>query len=191
MSRMGNKPVAVPGNVKVAVHDRDVSVEGPNGKLSYTHRPEVTVKYDSGGNQITIKRTDDSRPAKAFHGLTRALVANMVEGVTKGYTKTLEIYGTGYNVKQEGQQLAVNVGYANTVKLDIPAGVKVNVQTAQSRSDTNPAIFSISGPDRQMVGEFAARIKRIKKTEPYKGKGIRFQGEHIRRKAGKAFGAAK
>lgn len=191
MSRMGRKPISVPGNVKVSIQGSTVSVEGPKGKLAYTHRAEVTVSFDAEAKEVTVGRRDDSREAKSMHGLTRALVANMVEGVANGYTKTMEIYGTGYNVKQEGQQVAINVGFANTVKLDIPAGVTLQIQTPQSRSDTMPAVFSISGPDKQVVGELASRIKRIKKPEPYKGKGIRFQGERIRRKAGKAFGAAK
>lgn len=186
---MGKQPISVPGNVKIGVSGRNVTVEGPKGKLSYQHRREVAVEFKADEKIIVVTRADNSRDAKAFHGLTRALVANMVEGVTNGYKKTLEIYGTGYNVKQEGKALAVNVGFINTVMLDIPDGVTVTIETAQSRSDTTPAVVSIEGYDKQVVGEFAARIKRIKKAEPYKGKGIRFKGERIRRKAGKAFGA--
>ena len=189
MSRMGKRPVEVPGNVKVNISGSDVAIEGPNGKLSYSHRPEVKVDYDNSGNVITVTRNEETSAGRAFHGLTRALIVAMVEGVTKGFRKDIEIYGTGYNVKQEGKDLAINVGYANTVKLEIPMGVKLEIKTPQSRSDTQAAEFSISGPDKQVIGEFAARIKRIKKTEPYKGKGIRFKGEHIRRKAGKAFGS--
>ena len=191
MSRIGRKPIPVPANVTVSVQGNVVAVEGPGGKLQYAHRPEVKVQYDGGEKAVKVARNGDSRPAKAFHGLTRALIANMIEGVTRGYRKTIEIYGTGYNVKQEGTQLAVNVGYANSIKLDIPTSVKVEIKTPQSRSETTPAVFTISGPDKQVVGEFGARIKRIKKPEPYKGKGIRYQGQYIRRKQGKAFGAAK
>lgn len=191
MSRIGRKPIAVPTNVKVTIEDRNLAIEGPNGKLTYVYRPEVKVTHDTAGNVITIERINDSRPARAFHGLTRALVANMVEGVTKGYTKSLEIYGTGYGVKQEGNKIALTLGYANVVKYTVPAGVKVEIKTPQSRADTNPAVFSVSGPDKQMVGQFAATIRSAKKPEPYKGKGIRYQGERLRRKAGKVFGAAK
>jgi len=191
MSRMGQKPIAVPSNVKVNVQDHTVRIEGPNGTLSYAFRPEITVEYDSSAKMVRVSRAGDSRTARAYHGLTRALIANMVEGVTKGYSRTLEIYGTGYNVKQEGKDVVLTVGYANAVKLPIPQGIKVEIRTPQSRSDTSPAVFSVSGPDKQQVGEFAARIRRVKTPEPYKGKGIRYQDEHIRRKAGKAFGATK
>ena len=134
MSRIGKKPVSVPGGVKVNVKDREVAIEGPKGKLNLVVRPEVSVEYDSSANTITVSRADDSGAARAFHGLTRALIQNMVIGVTQGYSKTLEIYGTGFGVKQEGKQLAVNVGFANTVKFDIPMGVNVEVKAAQSRS---------------------------------------------------------
>jgi large subunit ribosomal protein L6 len=186
---MGKKVIVVPGNVKVNVAGSAVQVEGPLGKLSYTLRSEVVVTVDSATKQVKVDRKEDTRTARAVHGLTRALVANMVEGVSKGYSKSLEIYGTGYGVKQEGMNLALTVGFANVVKLAIPAGVKLEIKTPQSRSNTQPAEFTISGADKQVIGEFAARIRRVKKTEPYLGKGIRFAGEHIRRKAGKAFGA--
>jgi len=190
MSRIGKKPISVPANVKVGIRGREVCVEGPEGKLSYTHRPEVTVEYDHAANRITVLPVDDTSATRAFHGLTRALVANMVEGVTSGYAKTLEIYGIGYGVRQEGGSLALKLGYANVVNLAIPSGVTVQIKTPQSRSDVVPAVLSVTGPDKQVVGEFAARIRHAKKTEPYKGKGIRFKGEHIRRKVGKAFGSA-
>jgi len=191
MSRMGSKPITVPDNVKVTIQNMTITIEGPNGKLSYTHRPEVKVNHDSSTKTIAVTREDDSRQASAYQGLARALLANMVEGVTKGYSKTLEIYGTGYGVKEEGKALALTVGYANVVKLPVPLGVKVEIKAPQSRSDTNPAVFSISGPDKQVVGEYAAKLRAVKKPEPYKGKGVRYQGEHVRRKAGKVFGAAK
>lgn len=191
MSRMGNQLIPVPSGVKATVSGRTVSVEGPKGRLSYEHRPEVTVTLEDSAKVIKVRRRDDSRASRAFHGLTRALVANMVEGVSKGYEKTLEIYGAGFNVKQEGKQLALNVGYANTVRHEIPMGVVVEVKVPQSRTDTTPAVLTISGADKQVVGQFAATVRQTQKPEPYKGKGIRYQGEHVRRKAGKAFGAVK
>jgi len=187
MSRIGRKPIPVPANIKVAICDRTVSVDGPKGRLSLEHRPEVQVTFDEAARQIVVARRDDSRPGRSLHGLTRALIANMIHGVTEGYSKTLEIYGTGYGVKVQGKKVAVNVGFANTVELDIADGLAVDIQTPQSRSDTQPAVFTVTGADKQKVGDLAARIRKIKPPEPYKGKGIRYQGEHIRRKAGKAF----
>ena len=190
MSRIGQKPIPVPGNVKINMSGGKIAVEGPKGKLEYAWRPEVDVIYDEQEKMIKVTRKDDSRAAKSFHGLTRALIANMVVGVTEGYSKTIEIYGTGFGVKQEGNQIAINVGFANTVKLPIPAGVTVNIETPQSRSNTSPAVFTLSGPDKQVIGEFAAEIRSIKPPEPYNGKGIRYKDEHIRRKVGKALAGA-
>ncbi|NLE29071.1 MAG: 50S ribosomal protein L6 [Phycisphaerae bacterium] len=186
MSRLGKKPVAVPDKVKVNITGNTVATEGPKGKLSLVYRPEVDVTFDAENKVVVVSRKDDSREAKSLHGLTRALVANMVEGVLNGYSKTIEIYGTGYGVKQEGQAVALTVGYANVVKLDIPQGVTVTIGVPQAKSNTQPAVFTIAGADKQVIGEYAARIHRVKKTEPYNGKGIRYQGEHIRRKVGKA-----
>jgi large subunit ribosomal protein L6 len=191
MSRLGLKPVTVPGGVKVAIADQTIRVEGPKGKLSFTYRDEIAVSFDSGTKVVSVSRTRESREAKALHGLTRALIANMMVGVTAGYTKTLEIYGTGYGVKQEGDAVALSVGFANVVKLTIPQDVKVTITTPQSKSNTTPAVFSIAGPDKQVIGEYAANLRRVKKPEPYNGKGIRFQGEHVRRKVGKALAGAK
>lgn len=186
MSRLGKKPVAVPGNVKIAIANNTVGVEGPKGKLSFSYRSRVDVAFDAASKSVVVTRKDDSREAKALHGLTRAIVANMVEGVVNGYSKTLEIYGTGYGVKQEGKAVALTVGYANIVKLEIPQGVTVTIGVPQAKSNTQPAVFTIAGSDKQVIGEYAAQIHRVKKTEPYNGKGIRYQGEHIRRKVGKA-----
>jgi large subunit ribosomal protein L6 len=191
MSRLGKKPVAVPGGVKVNIQDHTIQMEGPKGKLSFTSRVEVAMKFDDAAKQVVISRIDDSRQAKALHGLTRALVANMVVGVTQGYTKTLEIYGTGYGVKQEGNAISLTVGFANVVKFEIPKDVKVTIATPQAKSNTTPAIFTVAGPDKQVIGELAANIRRTKKPEPYNGKGIRYQGERIRRKVGKALAGAK
>jgi len=190
MSRIGQKPVQVPGNVKVSISDRTIVVEGPKGKLDYQYQPEVDVIYDEQAKEIRVTRKGDSKQARAFHGLTRALIANMVTGVTEGYSKTIEIYGTGFGVKQEGKDIAINVGFANIVKLPIPENVTVTIETPQSRSNTTPAVFTLSGPDKQVIGEFASEIRHIKPPEPYNGKGIRYKDEHIRRKVGKALAGA-
>jgi len=186
MSRIGKKPIEVPSNVKVSISNRVVAVEGPKGKLSFTHRRELSVEFDQGSRQIVVTRSDDSRTSRSLHGLTRALIANMIHGVAEGYSRTLEIYGTGYGVKMQGKNVAVNVGFANIVEFDVPAGLQVNIETPQSRSDTQPAVFTINGADKQVVGDLAARIRKVKPPEPYKGKGIRYKGEHVRRKTGKA-----
>jgi large subunit ribosomal protein L6 len=187
MSRVGNKPIPVPDDVKVSVDGRTVNVEGSKGKLSWTHRPEVAVKYDQDGKTITVQRSDDEALTRALHGTTRTLVANMIEGCRNGYQKSLEIYGVGYGVQVQGGKASVSVGYASPRVFDVPQGIEVTVQTPQARGDAEPARFTISGPDKQAVGEFAARLRMARPPEPYKGKGIRYAGEYVRRKVGKAF----
>jgi large subunit ribosomal protein L6 len=182
MSRIGRKPVAVPANVKVSLADSTIHVEGPNGKLSFSYRDAIQVRYDEAGRQIVVERGDDERQNRALHGLTRSLIANMVQGVTAGYTKKLEIVGVGYQAQLKGANtVALQVGYANQVVLQAPAGVKVTL--------TDPTHLTISGPDKQAVGQFAAEVRKVRPPEPYKGKGIRYEGEAVRRKAGKAFGS--
>jgi large subunit ribosomal protein L6 len=182
MSRIGRKPVAVPANVKVSLADSTIQVEGPNGKLSFSYRDAIQVRYDEAGRQIVVERADDERQNRALHGLTRSLIANMVQGVTAGYTKRLEIVGVGYQAQLKGANaVALQVGYANQVVLQAPAGVKVTL--------TDPTHLTISGPDKQAVGQFAAEVRKVRPPEPYKGKGIRYEGEAVRRKAGKAFGS--
>jgi large subunit ribosomal protein L6 len=179
MSRIGKKPVAVPANVKVALSGCAVTVEGPLGKLQYEHRPEVSVAFDEAARRLVVSRRGDERAARAFHGLTRALLANMVEGVTKGYRKSLEIVGVGYSAKLQGQVLVLNIGFAHPVVMPIPEGLKVELPSATQ--------VVIKGADKQLVGEFAAEVRAVRKPEPYQGKGIRYSGEVVRRKAGKAF----
>jgi large subunit ribosomal protein L6 len=182
MSRIGRKPVPVPANVKVVVSDSTIHVEGPNGTLSFRFRPEVGVHYDEAARQVLITRSSDEREHRAFHGLTRSLIANMVQGVTAGYTKKLEIVGVGYQAQlRGGNALALQVGYANQVLLEAPQGVKVVVPDATH--------ITITGPDKQAVGQFAAVVRKVRPPEPYKGKGIRYEGEAVRRKSGKAFGS--
>jgi large subunit ribosomal protein L6 len=182
MSRIGRKPVPVPPTVKVAIAESTIQIEGPRGKLSLKFRPEIGVKYDQPGNQILVTRDDDERTNRSFHGLTRSLVANMVQGVTTGYTRKLEIVGVGYQAQlKKANTVALQVGYANQVLLEAPEGVSVTVP--------DPTHITISGPDKQAVGQFAAVIRKVRPPEPYKGKGIRYEGEFVRRKAGKAFGS--
>jgi large subunit ribosomal protein L6 len=182
MSRIGRKPVPVPANVKVSIVDRTIEVEGPKGKLSFSHRPEIGLKYDESTRQLQVDRQDDERLSRSLHGLTRSLVANMVQGVTTGYTRKLEIVGVGYQAQiKKANTIALQVGYANQIVLEAPPGVSVTV--------ADPTHITISGPDKQAVGQFAAVIRKVRPPEPYKGKGIRYEGEAVRRKAGKAFGS--
>jgi large subunit ribosomal protein L6 len=178
MSRIGKQPVAVPAGVKVGVSGKLVSIEGPLGKLSWSLRPEISAAYDEAKKQVIVSRKDDSRQAKALHGLSRAMIANMVEGVTKGYEKKLEIVGVGYLAAVQKNQLQVRVGYANEVHMPIPVGLTVTCP--------DQTHVLIKGSDKQLVGQFAAEVRAVRKPEPYKGKGIRYDGEVVRRKAGKA-----
>ena len=178
MSRIGKKPVPIEGGAKVSVSGRDVLVEAGGKRLSLTHRPEVSVKVDAQANTVVVDRCDNSRIAKAMHGLTRSLIANMIEGVTKGFSRELEIGGVGWTAAVQGNKVRLNVGYADTREVLIPSDITVDVK--QSR-------IKVSGPDKQMVGQVAAQIRAQRKPEPYNGKGIRYSDEHIVRKQGKAF----
>jgi large subunit ribosomal protein L6 len=182
MSRIGKKPVPVASGVKVAVNDRHVKVEGPKGKLELDVHPLITVTYDDAKKELVVVRPDDQKQSKALHGLTRSLLNNMVIGVSTGYKKSLEIQGVGYKVEQKGKSLVFTVGYANTIPLTIPAGVAVQLE--------GPTKVHLTGPDKQAVGQFASDIRRIRKPEPYKGKGIRYEGEVVKIKPGKAFAGA-
>jgi large subunit ribosomal protein L6 len=178
MSRIGKKPVAVPAGLKVEVGPQRIAVEGPLGKLDWSFRPEIAVAYDDKARVLQITRSDESRQARALHGLTRAMIANMIEGVTKGYEKKLEIVGVGYLGAVQGNTLQLRVGYANEVQKPIPAGLKVTCP--------DQTHIVVKGVDKQQVGQFAAEVRAVRKPEPYKGKGIRYDGEVVRRKAGKA-----
>lgn len=188
MSRIGKKPVPLPSGVKVDIQGRLINVSGPKGNLTFEHPEGVSVV--SEGSAVNVSRASDIAEHRAFHGLTRALLNNMVIGVTEGYQKKMEIYGTGYNCSVSGQTLEMNVGYSHSVKLPIPQGVKVDIEVAAARGDETPAKLTISGIDKQVVGQFARTVKDARPPEPYKGKGIRYEGEQIRRKAGKAFAGA-
>lgn len=192
MSRIGKKPVPIPSGVKVNVAGQNVKVTGSKGELNWAVPAVITVAAD--GAEVVVSRSDDLPQSRALHGLTRSLIANMIEGVNKGYEIKLEVYGTGYSAKKQGKQLWLNCGYMGRghekpaqFMLDIPAGLDVQVDVEAARGETEPARFTIRGIDKQKVGQFAAEIRKIRKPEPYKGKGIRYAGEHIRRKAGKVF----
>lgn len=181
MSRIGKKPVPV-GAAKVAVSGQHVKVEGPKGKLELSVHPVIGVKLEDGGKHLVVSRPDDLKTSKALHGLTRALLANMIEGVTTGYRKVMEIQGVGYKGEIKGKSLVLSLGYANPVTVGIPANLTVAMEGVGK--------VVITGADKQAVGQFAASLKRIKKPEPYKGKGIRYEGERIKIKPGKAFAGA-
>lgn len=192
MSRIGNKPIPISGGVTVSVSGRTVKVKGPKGELTWTVPDPIEVAIEN--DQVIVKRPNDLARSRERHGLSRALIANMITGCEKGYEKKLEIYGTGYGCKVEGGKLLLNCGYMGRglnrpaqFVIDIPAGLTVTVENPAARGDTDPARFTISGIDKQLVGHFAAEIRKIRKPEPYKGKGIRYAGEQIRRKAGKVF----
>ncbi|MFZ5829270.1 MAG: 50S ribosomal protein L6 [Planctomycetota bacterium] len=178
MSRLGRKPVAVPAGVKVQIDGHTVTLEGPKGKLDLEHRPEVVVKHDAELKALVVDRHRDDRLSRSLHGLTRALLQNMILGVTQGYEKRLEIQGVGYLAAVQGSTLQLRVGYANELQVPIPDGIKVTVPDQQH--------VVIQGIDKQLVGAFAADVRALRKPEPYKGKGIRFLGEAVRRKQGKA-----
>ncbi|OQY98443.1 MAG: 50S ribosomal protein L6 [Candidatus Brocadia sp. UTAMX2] len=182
MSRIGKQPIKIPNDVKVSVTDNTVSLEGAKGKMVQAFHPDVHIEFHQNDRQMVIKRISDEKYCKALHGLTRALIANMVFGVTKGFSKKLEIIGLGYNAKVQGKELVLSLGYTHPVHLIIPQGIKVDVT-----NPTNPAKLTISGSDKQMVGQFSAVIRGKKPPEPYKGMGIKYENEVIRRKAGKAF----
>ena len=177
MSRIGKKPVPVPSGVKVTVARGTVTVEGPKGRLDWQFRPEVTVVYDAGAKTVVVDRINDHRQSRALHGLTRALIQNMVVGVSQGYEKRLEIVGVGYIATVQNNELQLRVGLANELCKPIPAGLEVTCPDQQH--------VRVNGIDKQKVGQFAAEVRALRKPEPYKGKGIRYDGEAVRRKQGK------
>jgi len=176
MSRIGRLPVAVPSGVEVTIDGQQVTVAGPKGTLRHTVAEPISVRRgDDGALQVT--RPDDERESKALHGLSRTLIANMVTGVTSGYTKRLEIVGTGYRVQARGNDLEFALGYSHPVVVRAPEGITFRVEA--------PTRLAVEGIDKQKVGEVAANIRKLRKPDPYKGKGVRYQGEVVRRKAGK------
>jgi large subunit ribosomal protein L6 len=188
MSRIGKKPIAVPQGVKIEHQGQTVKITGPLGTAELNYDPCLAVKIEDGGSRIDVINPEpEVRHNKELHGTTRALIANMIVGVTQGYQKKMEIYGTGYNVKEQGGKLVLSVGFAHTVEMPIPQGVKVTIDVPATRGNEVPAKFHLNSVDKCVVAQFAAEIRKVKPPEPYKGKGIRYADEHIRHKVGKAF----
>jgi large subunit ribosomal protein L6 len=176
MSRIGRLPIQIPSGVDIAIDGRRITVKGPKGTLTRELHPDMTVRQDDGS--IVVERPTEQKVHKQLHGLTRTLVANMVEGVSNGYRKGLEISGVGYRAALVGTKLQLNLGYSHPIEIDPPAGISFEVE--------NPTRLAVVGIDKELVGEIAAKVRSTRKPEPYKGKGVRYAGERIRRKAGKA-----
>lgn len=176
MSRIGLKPITIPAGVDVNVNGATVTVKGPNGTLSMDAHPNMTVSVE--GSEIIVSRPSDAKENRSLHGLTRTLIHNMVVGVTEGFKKNLEVNGVGYRVQMQGNKLVMNLGFSHQVTMEAPEGIKVECPSANA--------IVISGADKQMVGQFAAQVREKRPPEPYKGKGIKYAEEHIRRKEGKA-----
>ena len=176
MSRIGKKPIVIPAGVEVKVNGHEVSVKGPKGSLTQVVRNEITVAVE--GNEIIVTRCDDSKTARSLHGLSRTLISNMIDGVTNGYSKNLEIRGVGYRAQKQGNNLVLNLGFSHQVIVPEIPGIKIDVP--------DPLQIVISGADKQAVGQFAAEVREKRPPEPYKGKGIRYAGEYVRHKEGKA-----
>lgn len=175
MSRIGNKPIVIPAGVTVEVKDNTITVKGAKGELTYTFNPDITVKVE--GADIHVTRPSDDKNHRSLHGTTRANIHNMVVGVSDGFEKIIEIVGVGYRAQLQGTTLVISAGFSHPVNLVVPEGLKVTVPS--------PTEIHVLGCDKQLVGEFAANIRKIRKPEPYKGKGFHYQGEYIRRKEGK------
>jgi len=175
VSRIGRKPVAIPKGVSVSLDGRTLLVKGPKGELSRTFHPDMALSVNA--DQVSVERPSDENRHKALHGLSRTLVQNMVDGVSKGFAKTLEIQGVGYKAESKPYGVNLIVGLSHQVKYEAPKGIKISVE--------NNVMVKIEGPDKELVGQVAAELRHVRPPEPYKGKGIRYQGEHVRRKAGK------
>ncbi|MEW6082475.1 MAG: 50S ribosomal protein L6 [Bacillota bacterium] len=176
MSRVGIKPIAVPPNVDVTVNGDSVAVKGPKGELSRKIHQDMKIVLEDG--RVQVSRPSESKEHKSLHGLTRSLIANMVEGVSRGYQKALELVGVGYRASKSGEKLVLAVGYSKPVEFDPPEGIEIDVP--------NPTYIIVRGSDKEVVGQTAARIRQVRPPEPYQGKGIRYAGEKVRRKVGKA-----
>jgi len=176
MSRIGRSPIAVPSGVSIAIDGRSVTVTGPRGTLHRDLHPDMIVRQEDG--TLVVERPSDAKLHRQLHGLTRTLVANMVEGVTNGYRKGLEITGVGYRAQKVGEKLQLSLGYSHSIEIEPPAGIAFDLE--------NPPRLAVVGIDKELVGQVAARVRATRKPEPYKGKGVRYAGERIRRKAGKA-----
>jgi large subunit ribosomal protein L6 len=188
MSRIGKKPVTIAPGVKVEKKGQRIKVSGALGSLHMDCHALIKVQIDDSAGAVVVEnKHPEDRQSRELHGTMRALIANMVTGVSKGFEKKMEIYGTGYNVKEQGKKLVFQVGYCHPVEVTIPEGVKVSIDVPATRGNDVPAKFTLSGIDKHVLGQFAADVRRIRPPEPYKGKGIRYADEHVRRKVGKAF----
>ena len=176
MSRIGNKPIAIPAGVEVKIDGCEVTVKGPKAELKNTFNSDISIKVEN--NEVIVTRPSDAKEHRSLHGLTRTLIANMIEGVTNGFKKELEVNGVGYRVAKQGKDLVMNLGYSHQVVMPEIPGITIEVP--------NPNLIIVSGPDKQKVGQLAAEIRIKRPPEPYKGKGIRYVGEYVRRKEGKA-----
>ena len=180
MSRVGKQPIPLPDGVTATVDGPRVTVKGPKGEMSGSYDPELKIELEDG--ELRVSRPTDQARHRSRHGLTRSLIANMVQGVTEGFERSLEIHGVGYRVQQKGKNIELSVGFSSTVLFEAPEGIDLVVET--------PTLLHVRGVDKQLVGELAARIRKVRPPEPYKGKGIRYRDEHVRRKAGKAAATA-
>ena len=188
MSRIGNKPIDIPPGVKIEQKGRSVKIEGPLGQLQIDAHPRIKVEIDNNEKKILVGNDrPQNRQNRQLHGTTRALLANMVVGVSKGFEKKMEIFGTGYSVKDQGGKLVFQIGYCHPVERLIPKGVTVKIDVSATRGNDVPAKFTLLSIDKALLGQFAAEIRKIRPPEPYKGKGIRYADEQVRRKVGKAF----
>jgi len=188
MSRIGKKPIAIPAGVTVEQKGSSIKVTGSKGTLEMECISGIDVKVDADAKQVVVDNPKaDDRQFKALHGTMRALINNMVTGVSAGYQKGMQIYGTGYNLKEQNGKLILQVGYCHSVDLEIPKGISVDIKTPATRGNDVPAVFTVLGIDKQVLGQFCAEIRKVRPPEPYKGKGIRYADEVVRRKVGKAF----
>lgn len=188
MSRIGKKPIDIPNGVKVELKGRQVKVSGSLGQIQMDCHPRIKVRVDDSDSKIYVENEKlQDRMNRQLHGTMRALIANMVTGVSKGFERKMEIFGTGYNVKEQGEKLIFQVGYCHPVEKKIPKGVKVKIDVGATRGNDVPAKFTLLAVDKCLLGQFAADIRKIRPPEPYKGKGIRYADEHVKRKVGKAF----
>jgi len=188
MSRIGKKIITIPPGVKVEQKGSFIKATGPCGDMEISCHQRIKARVDGSAGIISVENEHpENRQDKQLHGTMRALIANMITGVSKGFEKKMLIYGTGYNLKEQGGKLILQVGFCNPIELPIPKGIKVKIETGATKGDDTPARFTLSGADKSVLGHFAAEIRKIQPPEPYKGKGIRYADEYVKRKVGKAF----
>jgi large subunit ribosomal protein L6 len=186
MSRIGKQPVAVPKNVDVSISGTHLKFKGPLGELEHEVWDGLAVQYQPADRVIQVSRSGDDKNSRAMHGLHRSLIANKVQGVASGFSKRMELYGMGYSVDLRGKSLVLQIGFCHEVVFELPKGVSVDVEQKSAQNEV-PAKFVIKGIDKEVVGQFAASVRAVRPPEPYKGKGLRYEGEYVRRKEGKAF----